>query len=88
VLAAGLEFPKAENLLITKGKVLHFSLPKAENILKINQLAKWPFGEMGRQIIPANWRTDESRRAGTPPGHSTGSRTRIPKLQSAAARRF
>ena len=34
------ESPKAENLLKTKGKFLHFSLPKAENILKISQLQK------------------------------------------------
>jgi hypothetical protein len=29
---------KAENLLITKGELLDFSLPKAENILKTSQL--------------------------------------------------
>ncbi len=31
--------PKAENLLITKEKLLHFSLPKAENILKTSRLS-------------------------------------------------
>jgi hypothetical protein len=40
ILSVGRESPKAENLLITKGKLLRFSLPKAENILKISQLAK------------------------------------------------
>ncbi len=39
ILPVGGASPKAENLLITKGKVLHFSLPKAENILKTSQLA-------------------------------------------------
>ena len=39
ILPLGRESPKAEKLLKTKGKVLHFSLPKAENILKISQLA-------------------------------------------------
>ncbi len=39
ILPLGGESPKAENLLITKGKFLRFSLPKAENILKTNQLA-------------------------------------------------
>ncbi len=38
ILPVGGQSPKAENLLITKGKVLHFSLPKAENILKTSQL--------------------------------------------------
>jgi hypothetical protein len=38
VLPIGRESPKAENLLITKGKVLGFCLPKAENILKTSQL--------------------------------------------------
>jgi hypothetical protein len=33
---------KADNLLITKGKLLDFSLPKAENILKINLLQEIP----------------------------------------------
>ena len=42
ILPVGRESPKAENLLITKGKVLHFSLPKAENILKISQLRETP----------------------------------------------
>jgi hypothetical protein len=32
------QVPKPENLLKTKGKVLDFPLPKAENILKISQL--------------------------------------------------
>jgi hypothetical protein len=40
ILSVWRESPKAENLLITKGKVLAFSLPKAENVLKISQLAK------------------------------------------------
>ena len=40
ILSIGGESPKAEKLLITKGKVLDFSLPKAENMLKISQLAK------------------------------------------------
>ncbi len=39
ILPVGRKSPKAENLLITKGKVLGFSLPKAENILKISRLS-------------------------------------------------
>jgi hypothetical protein len=39
ILPLGGESPKAENLLITKGKFLHFSLPKAENVLKTSQLS-------------------------------------------------
>ncbi len=42
ILPVGHESPKAENLLITKGKLLHFPLPKAENILKISQLHETP----------------------------------------------
>ncbi len=38
ILSVWRESPKAENLLITKGRVLDFSLPKAENILKISLL--------------------------------------------------
>ena len=37
-LPAEQKFPKADNLLITKGKLLDFSLPKAENILKTSLL--------------------------------------------------
>ena len=39
ILSIGGESPKAENLLITMGRVSAFSLPKAENILKKSQLA-------------------------------------------------
>ena len=39
ILSVWRESPKAENLLITKGKVLAFSLPKAENVLKISRLS-------------------------------------------------
>ncbi len=39
ILPVGGEAPKAENLLITKGNFLQFSLPKAENILKTSQLS-------------------------------------------------
>jgi hypothetical protein len=42
ILPVGHELPKAENLLITNGKLLHFPLPKAENILKISQLHETP----------------------------------------------
>jgi hypothetical protein len=43
----GRKSPKADNLLKTKGNFSAFSLPKAENILKINHLPEaqnWGFG--------------------------------------------
>ncbi len=46
--------PKADNLLITKGKLLGFSLPKAENILKISQLPNCKVSDSAwRTALPA-----------------------------------
>jgi hypothetical protein len=46
--------PKADNLLITKGNFLHFSLSKAENMLKTSNLANCKIGPK-MQGFPANF---------------------------------
>ncbi len=43
----GRKSPKADNLLKTKGNFSAFSLPKAENILKINHLPETQIGDLG-----------------------------------------
>jgi hypothetical protein len=52
ILSLGRESPKAENLPITKGKLLHFSLPKAENILKTSQLREMQKNGFGMAKCP------------------------------------
>jgi hypothetical protein len=53
--------PKAENLLITKGKVSGFSLPKAENMLKTSQLPNCKMIDWAPQNVPAGRRIDLGR---------------------------
>jgi hypothetical protein len=63
ILSIGGESPKAEKLLITEGKILGFSLPKAENLLKISQLNKCEIDGWGVTKCPI-WLSNRSR----PPG--------------------